>query len=134
MPEQPSNWVPILRVADARKSADFYKKALQFSVDWEHRYEEGFPLYVQVSKPPLTLHLSEHTGGGTRSAELFLRVPDVDAAHQGMVERGVSPEAEPADQPYGLRDFAVVDPDGHRITLGTPIAFPTDQHRPPGEA
>jgi len=131
MPENWSAWVPILAVKDARASAEFYKQALGFDVDWEHRFEEGFPLYVQVSRSPLQLHLSEHEGGGTRAADFFVRVPDVDAVYRGMLDQGIRPTTEPTDQPYGIRDFCVVDPDGHRITLGTPVAFPTDLHRQP---
>ena len=124
MSEQWSNWVPILSVKDARASAQFYEQVLGFTIDWEHRFEEGFPLYVQVSRPPLTLHLNEHGGGAGGKVELFVRVPDVDALYQGMLDRGTKPETEPTTQSYGIRDFSVVDPDGHRITLGAPAGFP----------
>lgn len=36
-----------------------------FRVDWEHRFEPGFPLYLQVSRDGLVLHLSEHHGDGS---------------------------------------------------------------------
>ncbi len=126
-----SSWVPILRVNDARTSAKFYKDALGFEIDWEHRFADDFPLYIQVSRPPLVVHLSEHQGGGTSAAELFVRVPDVDTVYEGMLHRGIRPATEPTDQPYGIRDFCVVDPDGHRITLRTPAGFPTELHRTP---
>lgn len=125
-----SNWVPILGVKDARRSAQFYSEALGFEMDWEHRYADGFPLYVQLTRPPLTLHLSEH-GDSTHPAEFFVRVPDVDALYTELLERGIQPARELTDQPYGMRDFCIVDPDGHRITLGTPAGFPTEFHREP---
>ncbi len=131
MDERWSAWVPIVRVRDARASARFYVEAMGFVVDWEHRFAEGFPLYVQVSRSPLTLHLSEHHDGEICAADFFVGVPDVDAAYQDMVQRGVQPATEPTDQPYGIRDFALVDPDGHRITLGTATTFPTESHRSP---
>jgi len=131
MPEEWSSWVPILRVKDARVSAKFYQDAMGFKVDWEHRFADDFPIYMQVSRPPLALHLSEHQGGGTTAAEFFVRVPDVDAVYQAMVDQGIKPESEPTDQEYGMRDFLIVDPDGHSITLGSPAGFPTEQHRSP---
>ena len=134
MAEEWSTWVPILRVKDARASAEFYEKALGFTVDWEHRFADDFPLYMQISRSPLSLHLSEHQGGGTRAAEFFVRVPDVDVVYEAVVSQGIQPAAEPTDQPYGIRDFAIVDPDGHRITLGTPAGFPTEQHQKPDSA
>lgn len=127
-----SGWVPVLRVEDARKSADFYVRSLGFEFDWEHRFADDFPAYVQVSRGPLTLHLSEHEGGGTTEADFFVRVPDVDTVYEVVVESGVTPDSEPTDQEYGMRDFCVVDPDGNRITLGTPTTFPTEQHREEG--
>ena len=114
---------------DARASAEFYKEALGFEIDWEHRFADDFPLYIQIPKPPL--HLSEHQGGGTSAAEFFVRVPDVDAVYKAMLDRGIQPATEPTDQEWGIRDFCVVDPDGHRVTLGTPVGFPTELHRKP---
>jgi glyoxalase superfamily protein len=45
----------ILRIFDEAKA----------KVDWEHRFEEGLPLYMQVSRDGSVLHLSEHRGDGT---------------------------------------------------------------------
>ena len=33
-----------------RKNAkEFYIELLEFTVDWEHRFEENMPLYMQIS-------------------------------------------------------------------------------------
>jgi Glyoxalase superfamily protein len=50
--------VPILRSFDEARSRGFYLGFLGFQVDWEHRFEPGLPLYMQVSSrraapPPL---------------------------------------------------------------------------------
>ena len=126
-----SPWVPILKVADARASAAFYCDVLGFQLDWEHQFGEGFPLYMQVSRDPLFLHLSEHSGG-IAEGDFFVRVPDVDAVYGEIVERGHQPPSAPIDQEYGMRDFRVVDPDGHNITLGSVADFPTELHVEPG--
>ena len=42
--------VPILRSFDEAKAREFYVDWLGFGVDWEHRFEPGAPLYMQVSK------------------------------------------------------------------------------------
>lgn len=54
--------VPILRIFDVEKTREFYLGFLGFAVDWEHRYGDNFPLYCQVSRAGLGLHLSEHAG------------------------------------------------------------------------
>lgn len=41
---------PILRIFDEAKAKEFYVGFLGFTVDWEHRFEAGLPLYMQVSK------------------------------------------------------------------------------------
>ncbi len=38
--------VPILRIFDVAKAMEFYIDFLGFSVDWEHRFGENFPLYA----------------------------------------------------------------------------------------
>lgn len=41
---------PILRFFDEARTREFYLDFLGFDVDWEHRFEDGLPLYLQVSK------------------------------------------------------------------------------------
>ena len=69
--------VPIVRIFDVAKAQEFYLGFLGFSVDWEHRYGENFPLYTQVSRAGLRLHGDEsrqrHRGdaqdGGAQSRQ-----------------------------------------------------------------
>lgn len=41
---------PILRIFDESKAVEFYVDFLGFKVDWQHRFEANFPLYLQVSR------------------------------------------------------------------------------------
>ena len=41
---------PILRIFDESKVKEFYIHFLGFKIDWEHRFEEGLPLYMQIIK------------------------------------------------------------------------------------
>jgi hypothetical protein len=51
--------IPILRILDERKAKEFYLEFLGFTLDWEHRFEPGLPLYLQVSKmAPLSICLN----------------------------------------------------------------------------
>ena len=51
-------------------------------------------------------------------------MPNVDDIYAGMVSRGAVIEHPLVDNPYGMRDFSIVDPDGNRYTFGTDIAEP----------
>lgn len=42
--------IPILRIFDEAKAKEFYFDFLGFRLDWEHRFEEGLPLYMQRSR------------------------------------------------------------------------------------
>jgi uncharacterized glyoxalase superfamily protein PhnB len=41
-----------------------------------------------------------------------------------MLTRGAVIEHPLVDNPYGMRDFSIVDQDGNRYTFGTDIAEP----------
>jgi hypothetical protein len=41
---------PILRIFDEAKAREFYVEFLGFKIDWEHRFGENSPLYMQVSR------------------------------------------------------------------------------------
>ena len=118
-----TGWTPVLRVADVAASIEFYCQTLGFNEDWVHRFGEEFPAYASVSRDPLILHLSEHEGGGTAYAELFVHVMDVDAVYAEFCNRGLTAEPPVTEPEIGLRQFEFCDPDGHHISIGTGIQF-----------
>ncbi len=52
--------VPCLRIFSVEKAKEFYEIFLGFKRDWDHRYGPEFPLYMQVSRSGVILHLTEH--------------------------------------------------------------------------
>jgi len=60
--------IPILRIFDEAKAREFYVDFLGFTVDWEHRFNDDAPLYMQVSRDGCVLHFSEHYGDAWRDA------------------------------------------------------------------
>ena len=51
----------------------------------------------------------------------YLHVDDAAALFQEYVNRGVEIWHALADKPWGMREFAIVTPDGHRIVFGQEI-------------
>ncbi len=49
-------------------------------------------------------------------------VDDVDAMHARAVAAGHTPEAQPADAPWGERYFHLLDPDGHELSFARPLS------------
>jgi hypothetical protein len=62
--------IPILRIFDVAKADEFYLGFLGFGRDWDHRFDDNAPLYRQISRNGLVLHLSEHHGDGSPGARL----------------------------------------------------------------
>ena len=114
--------IPILRIFDEEKAREFYVDFLGFQVDWEHRFEPGLPLYLQVSRHDCLLHLSGHHGDATPGSALRMRVQGLDAFKEELNARHYA-NARPGivEQPWG-RDMTVTDPFGNRLVFTEPAA------------
>ncbi len=113
---------PILRIFDETKARQFYVDFLGFQVDWEHRFEPGLPLYLQVSRDGCILHLSEHHGDCCPGAAMRIEVDEIDTLHGELTAKQFK-HARPAVEttPWGTRDMSVHDPFGNRLTFTTAI-------------
>jgi uncharacterized glyoxalase superfamily protein PhnB len=110
--------VPILRIFDPAKAREFYCDFLGFKQDWEHRFEPELPLYMQVSRGSLRLHLSEHHGDGSPGANVFVEMTGIEEFHREVTNKGykfMKPSLH--DTFYGARSMQVVDPFGNRISF-----------------
>jgi uncharacterized glyoxalase superfamily protein PhnB len=110
--------VPILRIFDEEKARAFYIGFLGFSVDWEHRFEPGTPIYMQIRLGEAVLHLSEHHGDATPGSGIRIKCEDVDAycaLLNGKRYKYGRPGAQ--DMTWGTRDTTIPDPFGNRITF-----------------
>ncbi|MBL1074401.1 VOC family protein [Nocardia sp. 2] len=104
--------VPILYVTDAATAVAWYRR-LGFTQQWEHQYEPGLPLFVEVARGDLRLFLSEHQGDARPDTLIYMYVRDVDAI---AAEFGITVN----EQPWA-REVELVDPYGNRLRIGTPI-------------
>jgi uncharacterized glyoxalase superfamily protein PhnB len=110
--------VPILRIFSVEKAKEFYCDFLGFSVDWEYRFSDDAPLYMQVSRAGLRLHLSEHHGDACPGAGVHVEITGIDAFHQAITAkpyRYYKPGIE--DAPWGARLMSVTDPFGNRLSF-----------------
>ncbi|HET7716218.1 MAG TPA: glyoxalase superfamily protein [Bauldia sp.] len=114
--------IPVLRIFDEAKAREFYLDYLGCTVDWEHRFEPGTPIYMQVSRGNLVFHLSEHVGDGTPGSAVFVRTDGLDAFHAELTARRYKyyrPGIQA--QSWGVREMTVTDPFGNRLTFAEPI-------------
>ena len=78
---------PVLRIFSLEKAREFYLDFLGFKVDWEHRFGPDFPIYMQVSRDGLSLHLSEHHGDGTPGSVVYVYIRGVEALHRELTDK-----------------------------------------------
>ncbi len=114
---------PILRSFDEAKAREFYVDFLGFKVDWEHRFEAGLPLYMQVSKDDCILHLSEHHGDCCPGAALRIAITDVKAYQQELLAKRYKNSRPGVEhQPWGEWAMSIGDPFGNRLDFYEPTS------------
>ena len=116
------NWViPVLRIFDIPKADEFYQGFLGFSVDWDHRFDPEAPLYRQISRNSLILHLSEHHGDGSPGARIRVMMQGLEEFHREITSKGyrfMRPGIEAT--PWGTLETGVIDPFGNFIRFCEP--------------
>jgi predicted enzyme related to lactoylglutathione lyase len=112
----------VLAVQDLARSTRFYIEVLGFQLDPVDAKGWGF-----LSMDSFKLMLGEcadevaATETGNHSWFVRLMIEDIDEYHRVISSRGAEVIAEPADKRWGLREFVIRTPDGHRIMFAEPI-------------
>ena len=109
--------VPVLRIFDLDKAKEFYVDYLGFKVDWEHRFEPGLPMYMQVSRGDLVLHLSEHYGDGSPGVAVLIYTSGIEAFHEelsGKQYKYARPGLEDSTD-LNARTVSITDPFGNKL-------------------
>jgi len=110
--------IPVLRIFSVEKAREFYLDYLGFQVDFEHRFDERAPLFMQVSRDGLVLRLSEHYGDGSPGAAVTVHVQGVRELHAELTAKDygyLRPGLEKTF--YGALQLRLLDPFGNRLML-----------------
>lgn len=113
----------VIFCADIAKSAAYYKDGLGLVRDRADEHHIAFRLPTKGDPQGAWLLLHPTTGGDNppHAIGTFV-VDDVDAVIERMRAAGHTVTQEPADQPWGVREASVSDPDGYGLTLTSPIS------------
>ncbi|PDS34434.1 MULTISPECIES: VOC family protein [Rhizobium] len=106
------------------KSLDFYQRVLGFEVQGsasaEYTMLKNGDAVIAInsrsvlsSDHPLRIEIGDRVGLGV---EIVLKVADVEGAYRAAKESGW-PVSDLALQPWGLRDFRLIDPDGYYVRV-----------------
>ena len=103
------------------RSVEHYRDVLGLSVEFTH----GEPtFYAGVERGNVAIHLqaASETKRQPGHGAINVFVTGVDALYEELRSRGARTLEEPADRPYGMRDFNVNDLDGNELCFGEPTS------------
>ena len=118
---------PYFIVDDVVATANFYRDKLGFQYE---RFWGEPPCFAMVNRSGITIMLSqfEKTGlmrpnsaadpEGEGVWDAYIWVDDVDVLYEEFKGKGLKIMREICDQPYGCRDFDIVDCNGYRLCFG----------------
>ena len=112
----------VLAVQDLQSSVAFFRDKLGFEIEFE------FEGWCFISRDQFRLMLG-HCPDERRARETgdhsyfaYVRVSAIDDLNNEFRNRGLSDLEHPENKPWGLREFMVVTPEGHRIMFGQPLS------------
>ena len=118
--------IPILPSRDLVETRAFYERLGFRAAGW---WPEEFGGYASMVRGDLTVHFFAYDdlSPSENYAQCYWRVKDVDALHAeyqsvGLPGSGVPRMDEVGDKPWGMREFAIVDPSGNLVRIGQATA------------
>lgn len=111
----------VLAVKNLKVETEYYIDKLGFDRDftapgWEFLSFGDFKVMLGECADEMT---AEETGNHSWYAHVL--VGNVDEVYQELIDRGANILSPIANKPWGIREFSVVTPDGHRIGYGQMI-------------
>jgi uncharacterized glyoxalase superfamily protein PhnB len=119
--------IPSLTVNDIAASLAWYRDVLGFIVTQEMQ-DDGklMGAMLKAGAVELLLAQDDFAKGRDRQKGVGLRLfgvtgQDIDQLAEAITSRGGVLAQPPKDQPWGTRDFAIIDPDGFKISISAPL-------------
>src|SRR5258708_2683728 len=112
-----------LTVKDVAESLAWYHDVVGFTIDQRHE-RDGKLRAVSLKAGEVRILINQDDGAkgtdrvkGAGFSLQFTTAQNVDDMAKRIKARGGKLESEPADMPWGVRLFALRDPDGFRLTF-----------------
>lgn len=113
--------------SDLQRTIDFYSSILGFTLI---KHKDGYAylrrdaIFIGAIEVPSSETIEEKASyrQPNKGIEIVIEVDDLESERDSIVDKGWKLDADIHSQPWGLRDFRLVDPDGYylRITTHSP--------------
>lgn len=115
----------VLWVQENKLSERFYRK-LGFEVsqsDNDHTLVSlnGFGIDLVSMRDEAQFAGDSMSADKGRGVYVYIKVDDVDAKYQELLDAHLTPYTQPKDWPWGNREFIIKDPDGYKLCFWQPI-------------
>ena len=124
---------PFLGVDDVKATAEWYRDVLGFQILATLEEPDGEWAWVSLRRDDVGLMFNEHhthedePGADhvhpppTLTGSLYINVDDVDALAAAIAGKAAL-DYGPTDQPHGMREIALEDPNGYFLIFGQPLS------------
>ena len=114
---------PYFPVPDVRAIGSYYRDVLGFECEYAAGDPPEFAVYSRSGSPimfrrvqdPALISPNERQGG---TWDVFFWVNDVEALYTELAAKAAAVVYAPVIQPYGMKEFAVRDPNGYVLGFG----------------
>jgi catechol 2,3-dioxygenase-like lactoylglutathione lyase family enzyme len=113
--------IPILASRNVDETAAFYG---QLGFEIVAHYDQFGPPYLLLRRDDVELHFFQdpHVDPAGNDGSCYLRLDDAQAVYDEWAPLGLDAVRPLRDTPWGMREFAVVDPSGNLLRVGTRTA------------
>ncbi|MFZ5552089.1 MAG: glyoxalase superfamily protein [Bacteroidota bacterium] len=120
--------IPTFGISDYQVAINFYIDTLRFKIDWEHRFTPTDPIYMQISRNGLILHLSENKRFENKSIT-FVETKHIKEFHKELTE--INPTINIQDivfTNWGTMQLEIEDPFGNLLRFNENITDNNGSH------
>jgi len=113
--------IPTFRILNYNEAVNFYIDFLGFTIDWEHRFGPLEPVYMQISRNELTLHLSENNRFQT-GVIIFVETQGIEAFHKELLGKNrVKPIPNVSKTDWQTLQMEIEDPFGNLLRFNETV-------------
>ena len=119
---------PMMAVRDMKRTIEFYRDSLGFQLGMTFP-DASNPEYADMAKDGMVLMFLPASNCGIYPGQklgigvnFYMEIDgDIDKYYADLKSKGVKISADIKDEPFGIRDFTVEDPDGYLLTFNKRI-------------